>query len=538
MRPTSSDISYVFVDGKTERRGKLTPTPFVIGRSPAANLTIAHPAISRTHATVIHSGGLYRLIDEGSRHGCYLNGERVTDHEIHAGDVVHFGREDGPRIQFESAHDSASTILDLTSQFAKKAHTGTDLTKLDWLIEAARRLNADTGLEQILDSLIETTLELTGEERGFVFLADKDGTLRLAAGQTAQGAALTRDVMISWTAVKSATQTAAPYIVTDTLSAEGAPLSDSIVREHIRSIVCIPLRKRVPGVDGVREILGVLYLDSQLQADRLTSIYARLLQTIAAEAAALVENATLAQSEEAARRYREELEIAARIQQGIMAVLLPELDYAKVCARSLPCKEVGGDFYDFVAGPNELYAIIADVSGKGVSAALLAATLQGLFYTQLLAGHGLTQIASLANQYICARDISKYATLVLVRLSRDGEVEYLNCGHVPPLLVTTNGVTRLENANLPIGLFESTEYKTATLRLRSDDRLVLVTDGVTEAEDCVGEFFGDARLEKSCLDCAHLDALLDSVNEFAQGTPPNDDCTLVELRYLGNGRMF
>jgi serine phosphatase RsbU (regulator of sigma subunit) len=203
--------------------------------------------------------------------------------------------------------------------------------------------------------------------------------------------------MISWTAVKAATQTAAPYIVTDTLSAGDAPPSDSIVRQHIRSIVCIPLRRRVPGVDGVREILGVLYLDSRFEADRLTSIYARLLQTIATEAAALVENATLAQAEEAARRYREELEIAARIQQGIMAVRLPELPYAKVCARALPCKEVGGDFYDFVAGPNELYAIIADVSGKGVSAALLAATLQGLIYTQLLAGHGLPQIASLAN---------------------------------------------------------------------------------------------------------------------------------------------
>jgi sigma-B regulation protein RsbU (phosphoserine phosphatase) len=91
----------------------------------------------------------------------------------------------------------------------------------------------------------------------------------------------------------------------------------------------------------------------------------------------------------------------------------------------------------------------------------------------------------------------------------------------------------LENANLPIGLFEYTGYSTETLHMQSDDRLVLVTDGVTEAENRLGEFYGDARLEKSCLDCAHIDALLDAVNEFAKGAPAADDCTLVELRYLG-----
>ncbi len=537
MRPTSSELSYELVNGATRRRGKVAATPFVIGRSPIANLTIAHPSVSRTHALIIQRDGLYRVVDEGSRHGCYLNGERVTDHAIRAGDVLHFGHEDGPRIHFEKASDSSSTLLELTTQLGTKAAQGSDLKKLDWLLEAARRLNTDGGLEQILISLIDTTLDLTLEERGFVFLADRNGALTFTVGKTATGEAITRDDTISWTAINAATQTAAPYIVTDTLAATGVPPSDSIVAQRIRSIVCIPLRKRIPGPGGVRETIGVLYLDSRLEAHRITSVDARLLQTIAAEAAALVENATLTQAEENARRYREELEIAARIQQGIMAVRLPELSYATVCARSLPCKEVGGDFYDFVAGPDALYAVIADVSGKGMSAALLAATLQGLIYTQLLAGQGLTQIASLANQYVCAKDIHKYATLVLVRLSYDGAVEYLNCGHVQPLLVTANGVIRLQNGNLPIGLFASTEFTAETLHMQSDDRLILVTDGVTEAEDQVGEFYGDARLEKSCIDCAHMDALFESVSAFAQGTPANDDCTLVELRYLGQRRM-
>ena len=158
-----------------------------------------------------------------------------------------------------------------------------------------------------------------------------------------------------------------------------------------------------------------------------------LLKTIAMEAAVLVENASLASAEESARRYREELGIAASIQQGLMAVRIPELSYARVLAHSVPCKEIGGDFYDVIATDSAFYVVVADISGKGVSAALLASTLQGLVHAQVLAGVSLPQIAMFSNKYICEKSISKYATLILLKLSPDGAVEYLNCGHVAPL---------------------------------------------------------------------------------------------------------
>ena len=116
-----------------------------------------------------------------------------------------------------------------------------------------------------------------------------------------------------------------------------------------------------------------------------------------------MENAFLAQAEESARRYREELNIAAAIQQGLMEFATPNLPYAKVHARSVACKEVGGDFYDVIATRDGLYIVIADISGKGVSAAMLASTLQGLLYGQLLAGQSLAEIADVANRYICEK---------------------------------------------------------------------------------------------------------------------------------------
>ena len=274
----------------------------------------------------------------------------------------------------------------------------------------------------------------------------------------------------------------------------------------------------------------MLYLDSRLQPGKLSQVDNDLLETIATEAAALVENAFLAQAEEASRRYREELNIAAAIQQGLMEFAIPNLPYAKVHARSVACKDVGGDFYDVIATPDGLYIVIADISGKGVSAAILASTLQGLLYGLLLAGQPLADIADVANRYICEKNVQKYATMILVKLDPDGTFEYVNCGHVQPLLANSEGVKRLENANMVVGLIEEATYESERLQLKAGDRIVLATDGVTEAEGRDGEFFGEERLE-SAVEGANIEGVLSKVETFMAGTPPNDDFTMLEVLY-------
>jgi sigma-B regulation protein RsbU (phosphoserine phosphatase) len=315
------------------------------------------------------------------------------------------------------------------------------------------------------------------------------------------------------------------------LSAEANSRTESMVQQSIRMVYCIPLRKRAAGADcHEKDILGVLYLDSRLQPGKLSQVDNDLLETIATEAAALVENAFLAQAEEASRRYREELNIAAAIQQGLMEFAIPNLPYAKVHARSVACKDVGGDFYDVIATPDGLYIVIADISGKGVSAAILASTLQGLLYGLLLAGQPLADIADVANRYICEKNVQKYATMILVKLDRDGTFEYVNCGHVQPLLANSEGVKRLENANMVVGLIEEATYESERLQLKAGDRIVLATDGVTEAEGRDGEFFGEERLE-SAVNGANIEGVLSKVETFMAGTPPNDDFTMLEVLY-------
>ena len=149
----------------------------------------------------------------------------------------------------------------------------------------------------------------------------------------------------------------------------------------IRSIYCIPLRKR-DAKSQHAELLGLLYLDSQIGAGNLSEVDHQLLDTIATEAAALLQNALLAEAEYKSRRAREELAVAARIHSGLMSITMPVIPYAVLQAKSIPCYEIGGDFFDAVALDDCVCVAIADVSGKGIPAAIVAATMQGIIHAQ------------------------------------------------------------------------------------------------------------------------------------------------------------
>jgi len=206
--------------------------------------------------------------------------------------------------------------------------------------------------------------------------------------------------------------------------------------------------------------------------------------------------------------------------------------YARLRGRNLPCKEIGGDFFDAMNTKDGLAVVLADVSGKGVSAALLATSLQGMIYSHLLAGMPLLEVIGAVNRYLTDKLVGeKYATVLLARLRRDGELEYVNCGHVPPLLVCGGEVIRPGHGNVPVGLLPDASFESATCQMKSGDRFILVTDGVTEAENAMGDFFEDSRLEAAAAKSPTLEGIFGAVSEFCAGNPLSDDCTVVELCY-------
>lgn len=535
---SAAPVSFILIDGSSRRPVIVNHSPFTIGRLPENDLVLAHPFVSRRHADLVVDEGRCFVVDQGSRHGTYVNGKPAASRQaVGEKDIVHFGALDGPSLRLGveggvSEISDGSTIRNILEQIPEVNASGNALDKLRWFFESARKLNTSDAVDQILAALLDTTLQLTQVERGYVFLRKDSGEMELALGRDARGEDLSDVATLSHGAIRQAVSTSNEFIVTDTLSADPETRSASMVAHSIRSVICIPLRKRRPGAAKESELLGLLYLDSRLRPGSLTQIDNDLLRTIATDAAALIDNAQLAISEERERVYRQEMNIAADIQRGLMTVKPPTLSWAGVAARSVPCREVGGDFFDIVEDGESLAVIVADISGKGISAAILGATLQGLIYSLLVARQPLAMIAEIVNRYICGKNVEKYATMAILRLAPNGHLEYINCGHVPPFLYS-GGCSRLTESNLPVGLIEGAPFSSGTLQLQPGDRVLIVTDGVTEASAPDGEFYGEVRLTTPELANATLDTIFEEVERFAGALAADDDCTVMDVRYLG-----
>ncbi|MGH9601890.1 MAG: SpoIIE family protein phosphatase, partial [Terriglobales bacterium] len=530
----------VFVQGTEQRQITLEQTPFTVGRKPDKHLVIADARVSRDHAEIIAEGPDFFVVDGGSKHGTFVNGERVERRKLKRDDRIEFGMRDGAFLLFNPAGSQASTAREFLSQIhgVQLRSDASDLEKLTLFLHAARKLNTTGVLDEVLLTLIEATLRLTSAERGFVFLRDADGSLRLAAGRNAKGETISDDTTISRSIIEEAARSASEFVVSDTTKSSAMAGRDSIVAFDLRTVICIPLRKtqmaQAQGREGAEATIGVLYLDSRFTSRDITRVSHDILAAIATEAAALVENANLVAAEEEARRFQQEMLIAASIQQRLMAVTIPELPYASLQARNLSCKDIGGDFFDVIKTEEGVALVITDVCGKGVSAALLASILQGMIYSQIVAKVPLADIVGNSNRFLCEKAVGeKYATVMICRLRPDGEFEFVNCGHVPPVLVSGNKAQRIEESNLPVGLLPDASYAPGRRKLIPGDRLVLVTDGVTEAENIAGDFFGDERLEKAAAADNAFDEIFTSVRSFCGEKPLNDDCTVVELTYRG-----
>ncbi len=218
----------------------------------------------------------------------------------------------------------------------------------------------------------------------------------MAAGRNSKGEPLLDDKTISHSILDDALKSNSEFVLTDTSRSADLTGRKSIVAYDLRTVICVPLAQATGAGDPrrggscTRASFGgsygsALYVDSRFASRDITGVSNDILHAIATEAASLIENARLVQAEEAGRRYQQELSIAASIQQRLMAVTIPEVPFAKLAGRNLSCKEIGDDFFDAVNTSQGLTIVLADVSGKGVSAALLASTLQGMIYSQLTA---------------------------------------------------------------------------------------------------------------------------------------------------------
>ena len=281
--------------------------------------------------------------------------------------------------------------------------------------------------------------------------------------------------------------------------------------------------------------------DHQIVHERRMYDFSRLLLRLSGENEPPIEGAQLYRELLARSQREHDLKIAAEIQRA----LLPQSRYMgtdfDVAAHSVPCRAIGGDFFDYFPLPDGSFSfVLGDVAGKGPPAALLAAVLQGIFAANALRSSGPALAVGQANEALVRRAIeARFATIIYGTLSPSGRLTYCNAGHNPPLLVGKSGVMRLETGGTVVGLFEHATFNQETVQLQAGDTVLAYSDGMTEAQNTDGEEFGEEQL--LCCARAHcdlaptdlLECLLDAVHRFSGDAAQSDDMTLLALRFAG-----
>jgi sigma-B regulation protein RsbU (phosphoserine phosphatase) len=245
-----------------------------------------------------------------------------------------------------------------------------------------------------------------------------------------------------------------------------------------------------------------------------------------------------------ARALEQDLELAGRVQQGLLPPKLMVDQGWEVAYQYRPLGPVSGDYCDLVRPPapdGGLLVLFGDISGKGVAASMLMAHLHATARTLVGLDLPLPQVLARANRVFCESTMDNhYATLVCGRLSSSGRVELTNAGHCPPLLLQNGTVTSLPATDAPIGLFCTEHFTVNTYDLGPGDALVLYTDGITEATDADGEPYGEERLSSivgGWLDHSSADlaaGCMEHLRAFRSGAARSDDETVMVIRRVGN----
>jgi len=504
----------------------IQPLPFTIGRSEDRHLSLPNAQVSRNHAVInVDADGMY-IQDLQSRHGMLVNGVHTERAHLHTGDQIQLGTPSATLLFLDAGDEG--TARSFLSRVQSNA-SGSDLEKLSLFLQAAQSFNNTRVLKEVLSALVEYALRLTGAERGFVFLGETLATFTLECGRSKDGLSLDDASKISRSIVRDAAESGSEFILGDA-TGQGKELGrESVVAHELRSVIAIPLRRR-----STEKLLGLLYLDSRLQACNLSSVSKEILHAIATEAATLVENAAMLQAEQSAALMRKEMEIASSIQQRIISRDLPHFDYAKLSAKTVQCTEVGGDFYDVIPVKDGFVAIVADVSGKGMSSALLASIIQGMMYALITSGSTLEETVHSVNSFLCERvSGEKYVTLVVLRYCDGGAVELVNAGHVLPIVCGRGKQMRsITDGDVPAGLIPYATFHSVKFHVDVNERIVLISDGISEAENRAEQEFGTMELEKHLEHCGPIQEIFTAVNRFCEGALPHDDRTMLTIDRL------
>lgn len=524
----------------------LEGTEIVIGRGAAAAIVIPDSRVSRQHARLVLRDGAWWVEDLGARNRALLDGSPIHGAtRWQAGARLEIGDSVLRLVGGPDAESGGST----PANDAGDAHTGTaasaatvrdfsghgrDAARMFTLHEIHRALAGTLSLSELLDVILVRCFDVLQPEEGAIMLRGADGSLTTAASRRlAPGGG---PVTVPRRLVDEVAGKGQPALVLDAAYDERFAGSQSIMSSGIRSIVAAPL------VDA-EGTLGLITLCSRIAVRRFAQPDLDMLVSIASAVALRVRNVALADELAERRVVEHELALAHDVQMSMLPRPLAPRAELSLSAQLKPARSVGGDLYDFVLDGDRLWFIVADVAGKSIAAALYMAVVRTLFRAVAHGDAGVVEVVARMNQEL-ARDNEQlvFVTAAVGRLDiRSGALVLVDAGHNPAMIVGAGGAPAVAAVpkGMALGVVPDAAYMAAQLVLEAGGTLVLYTDGLTDARGTAGDMFGEDRLHRAIAaacggtPASLVAAVMREVEYFAAGAPPEDDLTLLAIRYSG-----
>lgn len=506
------------------------------------------PWLSRTHLRFELKENSWFVADCSSRNGTVINSTDLTEpHRIKPGDRICAGhltievRESAKQkdavvsfVPDESTTREATVFTSLDKVLKKadsagRSHQDHNLTTsrvVRALIRAGQELASHRPLDELFGVILQLALSAMESKRGVILTLEESGDLKVRASE---GAGFSISTWVRDRVIREKCS----LMVDDAHLHDALRQQKSIVMHRVRSMITVPLQT------GER-VIGLIYVDNGELVRPFTREDLELLTVMANVAAIRIEHARLAEIEQNEKLMELELSQASEIQRGLLPLEAPDLPGYDFSGFNLPCRTVGGDYYDFLPySDGRVALIVGDVSGKGLPAAVLMSGLQARVQMLRETRPDPHVAVTILNRTLAERcPMGKFITLFYAVLDPlTGLLRYTNAGHNYPLIIRADGgVDALSGGGMVMGLFPDIRYELKETQLQAGDLLALYSDGVTEAVTAQGEEFGENGLgsfllrhqNQSCNEIAKL--LVQHVRNWCCQTSFADDFTVLLVR--------
>jgi sigma-B regulation protein RsbU (phosphoserine phosphatase) len=533
-----------------ERVDLQADAPCGIGRAPENRIVLTDSSVSRQHARLFSREDAWWVEDLGSKNGTKVNGNLIEGPKrLKPGDGVQVGSF---QLVFSSETASASARLadvaapaNLTALPLEALGAGNDTRafagnmspeRVGSFLKAMDRIGQSLIVHRPLEELYTFVVNLASEvlraDRTALLLTDDDGDLTARAvmlsGQSGGG-----DIVVSRSIANLTIDQRQAILIGNAMADTRFKEQQSVIQQRIHSAMCVPLWHDT-------DVLGLLYVDNTAAVVPFDESDLRILTFLAHLAAMKIRETEAHEELQRQQRIEAEVKRAATLQQSLLPTGARSVGRMGIAGKNVPSFDVGGDYFDFVPGPDgRMVVSLGDVAGKGMAAALLMTDLRATMRAQVETGRPIVDLTSRLNRsiYETVRG-ERFITLMVAMVNGEtGEIAYVNGGHNPPYLLRADGTLEtLTTGGLLLGIFPEAVYETATVTMRAGDVLTLYSDGVTEARNPEGDEYGEDRLE-AFLRAHHalppeklVASLIEEIQKFTDAAQLADDVTVVVIR--------